>query len=126
MNFIRYALILSLVSTSLQAVESISDAQAFQSKIQAGNAVVDFWAPWCGPCKRYGPIFEAVAGNQLFAGTVTFIKVNIDQAKAISNQYAVRSIPTTVFFKDGREIQRFSGATDATSLTNRIKGLFGL
>lgn len=69
--------------------------------------VVDFWAPWCGPCKLFAPTF-AVAAEDL-ADQVIFAKVDTESEKALATQWGIRSIPTLVLFKGGQEIERFSG-----------------
>ena len=70
--------------------------------------VVDFWAPWCGPCRAMAPIFEQAASE--FAGKARFVKVNVDEQQALAARHAVRAIPTLVLFRDGAEIKRVSGA----------------
>lgn len=75
--------------------------------------LVDFWAEWCGPCKMYGPQFEKVSSHRT---DVRFVKVNSDEAQAASLKYNVRSIPTTILFKAGREVSRVSGALSAAQL----------
>ena len=71
--------------------------------------VVDFWAPWCGPCKLYGPKFEKFA--EANAARAKFVKVNVEDAEDIASQFGVQSIPTTIFFKDGKEAAREVGIT---------------
>jgi thioredoxin 2 len=83
---------------------------SFQKQI-AGNDIpvlVDFWAPWCAPCRSMAPAFEAAAG-QLEPG-FRLAKLNTEEEQAIGAQYGIRSIPTMVLFKGGREIARQSGA----------------
>jgi thioredoxin 2 len=70
--------------------------------------LVDFWAPWCGPCRAMAPAFDQ-AGQQL-AGQALLVKVNSDENPQLSARFAIRSIPTLVKLKAGREIQRQSGA----------------
>jgi thioredoxin 2 len=76
--------------------------------------VVDFWAPWCGPCRSMAPAFERVAAETEPAAR--FAKLNTDEAQDIAGRYGIRSIPTLVVFKDGREIVRQAGAMDAATL----------
>ena len=76
--------------------------------------VVDFWAPWCGPCKMMAPVFVQVA-NQ-FKTQVRFAKVDTEAQPALASQFNIRSIPTLALFKSGREIDRVAGAMDARSL----------
>jgi len=69
--------------------------------------LVDFWAPWCGPCRAVSPIIDELA--QEYAGKINVVKVNIDEESALSDTYDVQSIPTIVFFKNGNEVSRSSG-----------------
>ena len=76
--------------------------------------VVDFWAPWCGPCRSMAPVFERVAAETEPAAR--FAKLNTDEAQEIAGRYGIRSIPTLMVFKGGREVARQAGAMDAASL----------
>jgi len=76
--------------------------------------VVDFWAPWCGPCKMMAPAFEKVAGE--LRSSVRFAKVNTEEQQALAVRFGIRSIPTLAIFRNGREVSRQSGALDAASL----------
>jgi len=76
--------------------------------------VVDFWAPWCAPCRMMAPAFEQAAGE--FATRAHFAKVNTDAAQAVAARFGIRSIPTLILLHGGREIGRKSGALDARAL----------
>jgi len=80
--------------------------------------IIDFWAPWCGPCKTMGPNFEQASRN--FKAKVRFAKVNTQDQESLGGHFAIRSIPTLILFKAGKEVDRVSGALDANALTNWI------
>ncbi|MEO6986648.1 MAG: thioredoxin TrxC [Paralcaligenes sp.] len=77
--------------------------------------LVDFWAPWCGPCHAMAPNFERAA--QQLRDHVRLVKVNIEEAQRLAARYAIRSIPTLVLFKNSVEVKRTSGAMDTGALT---------
>ena len=77
--------------------------------------IIDFWAPWCGPCKMMAPVFEKTAQN--FGLKTLFCKVNTENEQNLGARFGIRSIPTLIIFKDGKEVERVSGALDASSLS---------
>jgi thioredoxin 2 len=81
--------------------------------------LVDFWAAWCGPCRSYAPQFEQLAAAR---PDIRFVKVDSDAAPASSTRLQIRSIPTTLLFKDGREVARQSGAMSAAQLDAWVRG----
>ena len=80
--------------------------------------VVDFWAPWCGPCKMMAPTFEKSAKN--FPLKALFTKVNTEDEQNLGARFGIRSIPTLIVFKAGKEMQRVPGALDETSLNQLV------
>jgi thioredoxin 2 len=81
--------------------------------------VVDFWAPWCGPCRMMEPHYERIASQ--FERQARFAKVNSDDEPQLSARFHIRGIPTLIAFKNGREIARQSGAMEANSLTRWLQ-----
>ena len=80
--------------------------------------VVDFWAPWCGPCKMFAPTFLKSAKN--YPLKALYVKVNTENEQNLGARFGIRSIPTLVIFKDGKEVHRISGALDETSLNQLV------
>lgn len=93
-------------------VKEISDAE-FAATIKSGLTLVDFWAPWCGPCQMMTPVLEKVGAQTDFA---RICKVNVDENTVSANEYGVQSIPTFIVFKDGREVARMVGAQAQTDI----------
>lgn len=83
--------------------------------------VVDFWAPWCGPCRMMAPNFEKSAKN--FPLKALFAKVNTENEQQLGGRFGIRSIPTIIVFKGGKEVHRVSGALDEATL-NRVASQF--
>jgi thioredoxin 2 len=85
--------------------------------------VVDFWAPWCGPCRMMAPAFEEAASRM--EPTARFAKLNTDEAQDVAGRYGIRSIPTLIVFKGGREVARQSGAMSGEQLVRWVSTAVG-
>ncbi len=98
----------------------LTDA-SFQTHISRSDVpvVVDFWAPWCGPCKMMAPAFEQAAGQ--LEPNFRFAKLNTDEQQATAAQFQIRSIPTIALFRDGREVARQPGAMGAADIVRWVQ-----
>ena len=97
----------------------INDA-SFKSEVtdSAIPVLVDFWAPWCGPCKMIAPVLEEIASE--YDGKVKVVKINIDENQTTPSNYGVRSIPTLILFKDGQEVEKIIGAQSKENLKQMV------
>ncbi|OQX59905.1 MAG: thioredoxin [Helicobacteraceae bacterium 4484_230] len=96
-------------------------AADFDSTIAEGVTLVDFWAPWCGPCRMIAPIIEELAED--FDGKATIAKVNTDEEQDIAVKFGIRSIPTIMFFKDGELKDQMIGAGSKQAFEEKINAL---
>lgn len=95
--------------------------QSFATEVEEGEGlmVVDFWAPWCGPCRMVAPVIEQLATE--YDGKVRFGKLNVDEAPGVAGRYGIRSIPTIGIFKDGEPVDGVIGAVPKPMLEEAIK-----
>lgn len=107
-------------------VIEISSTSQFDQLIKNPKpTVVKFYANWCGPCKSFAPKFKQVADGEL-TNKVTFIAINIDNFKDLANRYEVRSLPSVLYFQNGTQKSKLSGALSIGGLTAKIKSIFGV
>ena len=93
----------------------------FEEAIKEGVTMVDFWAPWCGPCRMIAPVVEELAED--FEGKATIAKVNTDEEQDIAVKYGIRSIPSILFFKDGEQVDQMVGAASKDAFADKINAL---
>jgi thioredoxin 2 len=99
------------------------DAASFVTHTSKGSlpVLVDFWAPWCGPCKMMAPVLDQTAQRR--ATTLQIGKVNTDEQQELAGRFNIRSIPTLILLQGGRELARHSGAVDASTLSRWLDGV---
>ncbi|MDD4097985.1 MAG: thioredoxin [Lentisphaeria bacterium] len=90
----------------------------FDALIAKGTVLVDFWAPWCGPCRMQTPILEKLAEE--LDGTATIAKVNVDDEGGLAARFHVSSIPTLIVFKDGKAVRQMVGVQQASALKDAL------
>jgi thioredoxin 1 len=93
----------------------------FDENVKEGLAMVDFWAPWCGPCRMLAPVIDELAED--FDGKAKICKVNTDEEQDLAVKYGVRSIPTIVFLKDGEVVDTMIGASSKQALSEKLNAL---
>ncbi|MFD0713324.1 thioredoxin [Paenibacillus sp. GCM10027626] len=103
------------------AIYNTTDA-AFAAEIkQEGITLVNFWAPWCGPCRAFAPILEEF--DQQHNVAVKIVKVNVDENPETASKFRIMSIPTTILFKNGEPVQKLNGIVSLDSLQQVLAGL---
>jgi len=96
-------------------------AANFDETVKEGVSMVDFWAPWCGPCRMIAPVIEELAAD--FEGKAKVCKVNTDEEQDLAVKYGIRSIPTILFMKDGNVVDQMVGASSKQAFTDKINSL---
>jgi len=97
---------------------TLTDA-TFEGAIAEGVTLVDFWAPWCGPCRMIAPIIEELAEE--FDGKAGIAKVNTDEEQMTAVKYGIRSIPTLIIFKDGKPVDQIIGAVPKQVFASKLE-----
>ncbi len=99
----------------LEITDSQFESEVLQSKLPV---LIDFWAPWCGPCKMLGPVIQEIAPD--YAGKLKIIKVNVDDCQEAPGKYGIRGIPTLLIFKEGKVVATKVGALARPALQKFI------
>ncbi|WP_013324419.1 thioredoxin [Gloeothece verrucosa] len=104
----------------MSAAAAVTDDSFKQEVLESEIPVlVDFWAPWCGPCRMVAPVVDEIA--EQYAGQIKVVKLNTDDNPNIASQYGIRSIPTLMIFKGGNKVDMVVGAVPKTTLSNTLE-----
>lgn len=100
-------------------VLEVTDA-TFESEVKQSDVpvLVDFWAPWCGPCRALAPVIDELAGE--FDGKVKVVKINTDENSATAQQYRISGIPSLLFFKGGQPVEQMVGVQQKSALVDKL------
>lgn len=104
------------MSATAQVTDSTFKQEVLDSEVPV---LVDFWAPWCGPCRMVAPVVEEIADQ--YDGKVKVVKLNTDENPNVASQYGIRSIPTLMIFKGGQRVDMVVGAVPKTTLSNTLE-----
>lgn len=94
----------------------------FPATVASGVTLVDFWAPWCGPCRMIAPVLDELAGE--LGGQARIVKINVDENPEVAGQFGVMSIPTLILFKDGKPVNKMIGGQPKPQIRALIESAF--
>jgi thioredoxin 1 len=99
---------------------AVTDSTFEKDVLQSSLPVlVDFWAPWCGPCRALGPVIDELAAE--YAGKIDILKMNVDENPATPGKFGIRAIPTMILFKQGKQVDQITGAVSKSSLKDLLQ-----
>ncbi|WP_251957976.1 thioredoxin [Nostoc commune] len=104
------------MSTAAQVTDSSFKQEVLDSKVPV---LVDFWAPWCGPCRMVAPVVDEI--SEQYKGQIKVVKVNTDENPNVASQYGIRSIPTLMIFKEGQKVDMVVGAVPKSTLASTLE-----
>nr|QCI08881.1 Thioredoxin [Wrangelia sp.] len=106
------------------SISEVTDSSFKKEVINSPSPVlVDFWAPWCGPCRMIGPIIEEISKE--YQDTIKVVQINTDESPTIATEYAIRSIPTVMIFINGKKVDSIIGAVPKATLTGILDSHLG-
>ncbi len=104
----------------MSSIASVTDSTFKQEVLESEFPVlVDFWAPWCGPCRMVAPVVDEIATE--YDGQIKVVKLNTDDNPGVATQYGIRSIPTLIVFKGGQQVDQVVGAVPKKTLSNTLE-----
>ena len=108
--------LISMSSSAAPVTDASFPAEVLESSVPV---LVDFWAPWCGPCRMVAPVVDEIA--EQYEGQIKVVKLNTDENPQVASQYGIRSIPTLMIFKDGQRVDMVVGAVPKTTLASTLE-----
>jgi thioredoxin 1 len=119
-SIIKEKIRFSIRNIGMSSASPVTDASFKDDVLESDVPVlVDFWAPWCGPCRMVAPVVEEIA--EQYDGQVKVVKLNTDENPQVASKYGIRSIPTLMIFKGGQRVDMVVGAVPKTTLANTLE-----